>query len=158
MGQSLLGREEDAHESGLALSSIPISQHLFLNRKWGCPKGLGPSGPWMVYYYYIITIWLPTFFMCQWGGLWCLCYLPSNPIRFSRSRAATRKTREDEHSYHHPNDRCRFLDFRLYWGCVWDIRNKVSWCLWLIGTVFRICLLSLVAILTTLPTLNHLPQ
>lgn len=79
-GQSLLGREEDVHESGLALfkrgtlrrkkaqPSVPISQQPLPDRKRGCWKGPGPSGPWMVYCY-IITIWVPTFLMRQCGGL-----------------------------------------------------------------------------------------
>ena len=87
-----------------------------------------------------------------------ICHLTLTRFRSSQSSATTCIAREDgpSQSYPHPHGRRRFLDFQLYWD--WDIRNEVLWCPWLIGPVLWICPLSFVAIVMTLPTLDHLPQ
>ncbi|KAF9446274.1 glycosyltransferase family 2 protein [Macrolepiota fuliginosa MF-IS2] len=79
-GRSLLGREEDVHESGLALFKRGTLRRKRAqssssggqppppppeNRR-GCWKGPGPSGPWMLYCYFL-TVWVPPFFMRQCG-------------------------------------------------------------------------------------------
>ncbi|KAF9535696.1 glycosyltransferase family 2 protein [Crepidotus variabilis] len=82
-GQSLLGREEDVHESGLQLfkrgatlrrkraqtqqqSAVlpPTPDTKKKNR--GCWKGPGPSGPWMIYCL-VLTCWVPPFLMRSCG-------------------------------------------------------------------------------------------
>lgn len=68
-GRSLLGREEDQHESGLALFKrnatlrrkrpsglTPIPNNVL--KKKGCWRGPGPGGPWMTYCF-IITFLVP---------------------------------------------------------------------------------------------------
>ncbi|EKM84253.1 hypothetical protein AGABI1DRAFT_52110 [Agaricus bisporus var. burnettii JB137-S8] len=76
-GQSLLGREEDVHESGLALfkrgtlrrkkaPAMPSNSPPASPKKRGCWQGPGPSGPWMLYCYFI-TIWIPPFLMRSCG-------------------------------------------------------------------------------------------
>ncbi|KAG6819473.1 hypothetical protein H0H93_011514, partial [Arthromyces matolae] len=71
-GHSLLGREEDQHESGLALFKrgatlrrkrqsglTPIPSNVpDVPKKRGCWRGPGPGGPWMTYCF-IITIFVP---------------------------------------------------------------------------------------------------
>lgn len=72
-GRSLLGREEDQHESGLALfkrgatlrrkrtsGSTPIPPEPKKQR--GCYNGPGPGGPWMTYCL-VITCFVPPMFM-----------------------------------------------------------------------------------------------
>ncbi|KDR85492.1 hypothetical protein GALMADRAFT_132186 [Galerina marginata CBS 339.88] len=78
-GQSLLAREEDVHESGLALfkrgqtlrrkrqqsaSAVPTVPEV--KKKRGCWNGPGPSGPWMIYCM-IITILVPGFVLRSCG-------------------------------------------------------------------------------------------
>lgn len=76
-GQSLLGREEDVHESGLALfkrgtlrrkkpQSAASGGQPPPQKKGGCWKGPGPSGPWMLYCYFL-TICIPPFLMRKCG-------------------------------------------------------------------------------------------
>ncbi|KAF8640970.1 hypothetical protein AX17_000616 [Amanita inopinata Kibby_2008] len=76
-GRSLLARDQDVQESGLAIfkrgttlrrkrthpsiSSLP-SQSPAMKKRRGCWKGPGPGGPWMMYCY-IITIWIPPFLL-----------------------------------------------------------------------------------------------
>ncbi|KAG6809561.1 hypothetical protein H0H92_015785 [Tricholoma furcatifolium] len=72
-GRSLLGREEDQHESGLALfkrnttlrrkrasglTPIPSNVTPDVPKKRGCWRGPGPGGPWMTYCL-IITFLIP---------------------------------------------------------------------------------------------------
>ena len=119
----LSGREEDVHESGLALSLVPISQHPLPDRKRDCWKGPGPGGLWMVYCY----IWVPIFSCINVVGFDAIviCHLTLTRFRSSQSSATTCIAREDgpSQSYPHPHGRRRFLDFQFYWG--WDIRNEV---------------------------------
>ncbi|KAG6815827.1 hypothetical protein H0H87_010971 [Tephrocybe sp. NHM501043] len=75
-GRSLLGREEDQHESGLALFKrsatlrrkrqtglTPIPSNTpEVPKKRGCYRGPGPGGPWMTYCL-IITCLVPPAFM-----------------------------------------------------------------------------------------------
>ncbi|KAG6917390.1 hypothetical protein DXG01_002769 [Tephrocybe rancida] len=76
-GRSLLGREEDQHESGLALFTrgatlrrkrqqtglTPIPSNVpEVPKKRGCYRGPGPGGPWMTYCL-IITFLIPPAFM-----------------------------------------------------------------------------------------------
>ncbi|KAG6885142.1 hypothetical protein C0993_005505 [Termitomyces sp. T159_Od127] len=75
-GRSLLGREEDQHESGLALFKrsatlrrkrpsglTPIPSNTpDVPKKRGCWRGPGPGGPWMTYCL-IITFLVPPAFM-----------------------------------------------------------------------------------------------
>ncbi|KAG6853144.1 hypothetical protein C0991_006583 [Blastosporella zonata] len=76
-GRSLLGREEDQHESGLALFKrsatlrrkrqsglTPITSNVPSEapKKRGCYRGPGPGGPWMTYCL-IITFFVPPAFM-----------------------------------------------------------------------------------------------
>jgi len=102
-------------ESGLALSSVPISQHPLPDRKRGCPKSPEPSGLWMVYCY-IITMSVLAFLMHQCGGLWCRCYLSSHLLALY-SKATTCM-----------GQKMGFLSFILMAGiaCAWDTHNKVS--------------------------------
>ncbi|KAM6498841.1 glycosyltransferase family 2 protein [Amanita muscaria] len=74
-GRSILARDQDVQESGLAIfkksatlrrkrarpseSSLP-SVAMAEKENRGCWKGPGPGGPWMMYCY-IITIWVPSF-------------------------------------------------------------------------------------------------
>ena len=82
-GQSLLAREEDVHESGLALfkrghtlrrkrqpsaPATPTSSLRDVKKKRGCWTGPGPSGPWMIYCL-IITILVPSFLLNSCGEL-----------------------------------------------------------------------------------------
>ena len=82
-GRSLLGREEDVHESGLALfkrghtmrrkrqqsvPATPTSSVPDAKKKRGCWTGPGPSGPWMIYCL-IITILVPSFLLNSCGEL-----------------------------------------------------------------------------------------
>jgi hypothetical protein len=82
-GRSLLAREEDVHESGLALfkrghtlrrkrqQSVPATPTTSLpdvKKKRGCWTGPGPSGPWMIYCL-IITILIPSFLLNSCGEL-----------------------------------------------------------------------------------------
>ncbi|KAF8633616.1 hypothetical protein AX15_001401 [Amanita polypyramis BW_CC] len=74
-GRSILARDQDMQESGLAIfkrsatlrrkrtrpSEISSSSEAVVEKKKrGCWKGPGPGGPWMVYCY-VITIWVPPF-------------------------------------------------------------------------------------------------
>ncbi|KAG5642552.1 hypothetical protein DXG03_002565 [Asterophora parasitica] len=74
-GRSLLGREEDQHESGLALfkrstlrrkrNSAPTTLPApppEVKKKRGCYSGPGPGGPWMSYCL-VITCLIPPMFM-----------------------------------------------------------------------------------------------
>ncbi|PFH46394.1 glycosyltransferase family 2 protein [Amanita thiersii Skay4041] len=79
-GRSLLARDQDVHESGLALfkkgtlrrrrlqqqsiSSLPSQPPE--KKKRGCWNGPGPGGPWMMYCY-IVTIWIPPFVLSACG-------------------------------------------------------------------------------------------
>jgi len=78
-GQSLLAREEDIHESGLALfkrghtmrrkrqpSATPAPAPPEPKKKRGCWNGPGPSGPWMIYCL-IITMLIPSFLLKSCG-------------------------------------------------------------------------------------------
>lgn len=82
-GRSLLAREEDVHESGLALfkrgatlrrkrpqsTLTPApNQPPEIKKNRGCYTGPGPSGPWMMYCW-IITAWVPPFLM-KTCGMW----------------------------------------------------------------------------------------
>ena len=82
-GRSLLAREEDVHESGLALfkrghtirrkrqQSVPATPSPSLpdvKKKRGCWTGPGPSGPWMIFCL-IITILIPSFLLNSCGEL-----------------------------------------------------------------------------------------
>lgn len=82
-GRSLLAREEDVHESGLALfkrshtlrrkrqQSVPATPTSGLpdvKKKRGCWTGPGPSGPWMIYCL-IVTILVPSFLLNSCGEL-----------------------------------------------------------------------------------------
>jgi hypothetical protein len=82
-GRSLLAREEDVHESGLALfkrnhtlrrkrqpsaSATPTSSLPDVKKKRGCWTGPGPSGPWMIYCL-IVTILVPSFLLKSCGEL-----------------------------------------------------------------------------------------
>ncbi|KAK2462847.1 hypothetical protein APHAL10511_005045 [Amanita phalloides] len=74
-GRSILARDQDVQESGLAIfkrgatmrrkrarpsdASLP-SQATSEKKNRGCWQGPGPGGPWMVYCY-ILTIWIPPF-------------------------------------------------------------------------------------------------
>ncbi|KAF8167592.1 glycosyltransferase family 2 protein [Crassisporium funariophilum] len=79
-GRSLLAREEDVHESGLALfkrghtlrrkrqptaTAVPVVPDV-KHKKRGCWKGPGPSGPWMIYCL-ILTFWIPNFLLKSCG-------------------------------------------------------------------------------------------
>ncbi|KAF8807868.1 glycosyltransferase family 2 protein [Phlegmacium glaucopus] len=80
-GRSLLAREEDVHESGLALfkrgqtlrrkrqpstAATPTPSVPDIKKKRGCWTGPGPSGPWMIYCL-ILTIWIPPFLLKSCG-------------------------------------------------------------------------------------------
>ncbi|KIM47653.1 glycosyltransferase family 2 protein [Hebeloma cylindrosporum] len=78
-GRSLLAREEDVHESGLALfkrghtlrrkrqpSVTPTPALPEANKKRGCWNGPGPSGPWMIYCV-ILTLLVPSFVLKSCG-------------------------------------------------------------------------------------------
>ena len=119
-GRSLLAREEDVHESGLALfkrshtlrrkrqpstPATPAASPPDVKKKRGCWTGPGPSGPWMIYCL-IITILIPSFLLRSCGELskrsfllliW-RTYLFHSYIFFSRnpqSRTATCLAREN---------------------------------------------------------------
>jgi len=104
----------NVHESGLALSLVPISQHPLPDRKRDCWKGPGPGGPWMVYCY----IWVPIFSCINVVGFDAIviCHLTLTRFRSSQSSATTCIAREDgpSQSYPHPHGRRQFLDFQLY--------------------------------------------
>jgi chitin synthase len=87
-GKSLLGREEDVHESGLALfkrgatlrrkrqssnSQVPMIPQEKKHRSCLGDFAPGPKGPWMVYCY-LITIMVPPFMMraCGMSSFRCL--------------------------------------------------------------------------------------
>ena len=75
-GRSLLGREQDQHESGLAIfkrsatlrrmrtpsSATNLATPPQEKKKRGCWTGPGPGGPWMTYCY-IITCLVPPVLM-----------------------------------------------------------------------------------------------
>ena len=81
-GRSLLAREEDVHESGLALfkrgatlrrkrtqpttNPLPPTPDAPAKKKRGCWKGPGPGGPWMIYCL-ILTCWIPPFLLRSCG-------------------------------------------------------------------------------------------
>ncbi|TFK42082.1 glycosyltransferase family 2 protein [Crucibulum laeve] len=81
-GRSLLAREEDQHESGLALfkrgatlrrkrpsqtnNSPNPNPQPEIKKKRGCWNGPGPGGPWMTYCL-IITCWVPSFLLKSCG-------------------------------------------------------------------------------------------
>ncbi|KAF4622951.1 hypothetical protein D9613_002260 [Agrocybe pediades] len=80
-GRSLLAREEDVHESGLALfkrghtlrrkrqqasASSSAPPLLETKKKRGCWNGPGPGGPWMTYCL-IVTILVPSFVLKSCG-------------------------------------------------------------------------------------------
>jgi len=134
-GQSLLGREEDVRESGLALPSVSMNHHPFPDRKWGCLEDLGPSSPRMVYCY-IITIWVPTFLMRQCGGLWCHSYLSSNPLAWDRHIP------EQQHAWREKMSLLSLILTLMASVCFLlklcvGHSNKVSWCPRLIGQCFE---------------------
>ncbi|KAF8913155.1 glycosyltransferase family 2 protein [Gymnopilus junonius] len=78
-GRSLLAREEDVHESGLALfkratlrrrrqqssSAVPTATPE-VKKKRGCWNGPGPGGPWMIYCL-VVTILVPSFMLRAFG-------------------------------------------------------------------------------------------
>ncbi|KAJ3504799.1 hypothetical protein NLJ89_g7748 [Agrocybe chaxingu] len=78
-GRSLLARDEDVHESGLALfkrghtlrrkrqpSVSAASTPPEVKKNRGCWNGPGPSGPWMIYCLFL-TIWVPSFVLRSCG-------------------------------------------------------------------------------------------
>ncbi|PPQ75362.1 hypothetical protein CVT24_013149 [Panaeolus cyanescens] len=80
-GRSLLAREEDVHESGLALfkrghtlrrkrqpstTNPPLPPPPEVKKKRGCWNGPGPGGPWMTYCL-IVTCWVPNFLLSSCG-------------------------------------------------------------------------------------------
>ena len=93
-GKSLLGREEDVHESGLALfkrgtlrrkKSTAASTATETPKRSGCLDNIGP-GPkdaWYIYCY-IATCWVPSFMLNACGE----SFLPSSPLLLPLSPGA----------------------------------------------------------------------
>jgi hypothetical protein len=124
-GRSLLAREEDVHESGLALfkrgtlrrkrpqssNALPPPPSVPDSPRKGCLGDIpGPKGPWMAYCY-ILTCYIPPFLL-RTCGTCTYAFTPSSPhaflvvavvfCRYSQSRTTTCMAGKDGSRQHHP--------------------------------------------------------
>ena len=141
-GRSLLARDQDIHESGLALfkrgatlrrkrEQVPSTPTTATavdptkQNKRGCYNGAGPGGPWMTYCT-ILTACFPPFLLDSCGMSCCQAFtLTSDHLLLPRpSESRTTESMEREDGAHQPYPSaygwCRFPHFRIHPGCLWE--------------------------------------
>jgi hypothetical protein len=140
-GRSLLGREEDVHESGLALfkrgatlrrkkaqqtSASAVNTPIPDKHSQGCCGNIapGPKNGWMIYCY-LLTCCIPGFVFRSCGAPLiraCPLICVSCHFRYSKPRTAASLARENgSYQYHYASHGGSWFPYlRFYGECLWD--------------------------------------